>query len=56
VQYGSTSSLTDKWIGVAACRPDRGLVVTRNEVVNQLGEVVLEYNPARMVREAPVQG
>ncbi|MFG3022413.1 MaoC family dehydratase N-terminal domain-containing protein [Streptomyces sp. NPDC048254] len=29
---------------------DRGVVTERNQVVNQLGEVVLEYSPSRMIR------
>jgi acyl dehydratase len=29
---------------------DRGLVTTRNEVVNQRGEVVLVYTPTRLTR------
>ena len=32
--------------------PDRGVVVTRNTVRNQRGQVVLEYRPARLVRSA----
>lgn len=31
-------------------RPDRGLVRTRNAVVNQRGETVLTYTPLRMMR------
>lgn len=34
-------------------RPNRGLVRTRNLVVNQKGEVVLEYTPLRMVKRRP---
>ncbi|PNB73516.1 acyl dehydratase [Pseudomonas sp. GW456-E7] len=31
-------------------RPDRGLVRTRNAVINQRGETVLTYTPLRMMR------
>jgi acyl dehydratase len=31
-------------------RPNRGLVRTRNRVVNQRGEVVQIYTPLRMVK------
>lgn len=31
-------------------RGDRGVVTEHNKVVNQLGEVVLEYTPSRMIR------
>lgn len=31
-------------------RPDRGIVTTKNSVLNQNGEVVLVYTPTRMVR------
>jgi len=31
-------------------RGDRGLVRTANKVINQRGEVVLEYNPLRMLK------
>ena len=31
---------------------DRGLITTRNEVVNQRGEVVLVYTPVRLTRGA----
>lgn len=34
-------------------KPDRGLLRTRNAVVNQRGEVVLTYNPLRMVKTRP---
>lgn len=34
----------------SASRPNRGLVRTRNRVVNQSGEVVLIYTPLRMVK------
>jgi acyl dehydratase len=30
--------------------PDRGLVRTANQVINQRGEVVMTYNPLRMVK------
>ena len=33
-------------------RGDRGLITTRNEVVNQRGEVVLVYTPVRLTRGA----
>ena len=31
-------------------KPDRGLVRTRNRVINQHGECVLEYEPLRMIK------
>ena len=31
-------------------RPGRGLVRTRNSVVNQRGEVVMQYTPLRMIK------
>ncbi|CAI8846199.1 Acyl dehydratase [Pseudomonas sp. IT-P74] len=34
-------------------RPNRGLVRTRNDVVNQRGETVLSYTPLRMMRVRP---
>jgi acyl dehydratase len=34
----------------ASRTPGRGVVVTRNEVVNQRGELVQRYTPARLVR------
>lgn len=34
----------------ATSRPDRGLVRTRNAVVNQRGETVMTYTPLRMMR------
>ncbi|MFQ6573950.1 MaoC/PaaZ C-terminal domain-containing protein [Pseudomonas sp. UM16] len=34
-------------------RPDRGLVRTRNSVINQRGETVMEYTPLRMMRVRP---
>lgn len=34
-------------------QPGKGLVRTRNEVVNQRGEVVATYEPLRMVKGAP---
>ena len=33
---------------------DRGLVRFANEVVNQRGEVVLEYNPLRLLKRKKV--
>ena len=33
---------------------NRGLVRTRNEVVNQRGETVLVYTPLRLVKGSPV--
>ncbi|MDD2058661.1 MaoC family dehydratase N-terminal domain-containing protein [Pseudomonas sp. GD03860] len=36
-------------------RPDRGLVRTRNEVVNQRGETVMVYTPLRMMRVRPAR-
>lgn len=38
----------------SASRPDRGLVRTRNLVVNQRGETVLTYTPLRLVKCRPV--
>lgn len=35
-----------------ASKGDRGLITTRNEVVNQRGEVVLVYTPVRLTRGA----
>jgi len=32
-------------------KPGRGVVTTRNEVVNQRGEVVMVYTPTRLVRK-----
>jgi acyl dehydratase len=37
----------------ATSQPTRGLVRTRNEVVNQRGEVVATYAPLRMVKGRP---
>ncbi len=34
-------------------KPDRGLLRTSNKVLNQRGEVVLTYNPLRMVKTRP---
>ena len=34
----------------ATSKPDRGLVRTRNTVLNQQGQVVLVYTPLRMMR------
>jgi acyl dehydratase len=31
-------------------RPNRGLVKTRNQIINQRGEVVINYTPLRMVK------
>jgi acyl dehydratase len=31
-------------------RPNRGLVRTRNKIINQRGEVVINYTPLRMVK------
>lgn len=31
-------------------KPDRGIVVTRNEVINQRGETVMIYKPTRMLK------
>ena len=36
-------------------RPERGLVRTRNRVVNQRGEVVMEYTPLRMIKARSVE-
>lgn len=38
--------------------PDRGVVTSRNQVVNQSGRTVLEYTPRRLIRgrAAPVAG
>lgn len=38
----------------ATSKPDRGLVRTSNRVVNQRGDIVLTYNPLRMVKTRPV--
>jgi acyl dehydratase len=38
----------------AASSGNRGLVRTRNEVVNQRGETVLVYTPLRLVKGSPV--
>lgn len=35
---------------------NRGLVRTRNEVINQRGEVVLVYTPLRLVKGSPAAG
>ncbi|BEG78295.1 MULTISPECIES: FAS1-like dehydratase domain-containing protein [Burkholderiales] len=37
----------------ATSKPQRGLVRTSNQVINQRGEVVLTYNPLRMVKTRP---
>ena len=37
----------------ATSKPGRGLLRTSNKVVNQRGEVVLTYNPLRMVKSKP---
>jgi len=37
----------------ATSKPGRGLMRTRNQVVNQRGEVVATYNPLRMVKSRP---
>lgn len=37
----------------ATSKGDRGLLRTSNKVVNQRGEVVLTYNPLRMVKTRP---
>lgn len=37
----------------ATSKPDRGLVRTTNQVINQRGEIVLTYNPLRMVKTRP---
>lgn len=37
----------------ATSKPERGLVRTSNRVINQRGEVVLTYNPLRMVKTRP---
>jgi acyl dehydratase len=34
----------------SASRPTRGLVRTRNKVVNQKGETIMIYTPLRMVK------
>lgn len=38
----------------ATSKADRGLLRTSNKVVNQRGEVVLTYNPLRMVKTRPI--
>lgn len=37
----------------SATRPGRGLVRTRNAIVNQRGVTVIEYTPLRMVKRRP---
>jgi len=37
-------------------KPGRGIVVTRNEVVNQHGRIVLEYTATRMVKASDNNG
>ena len=37
----------------ATSKPGRGLMRTKNQVVNQRGEVVATYNPLRMVKSRP---
>lgn len=37
----------------ATSKPGRGLVRTANQVINQRGELVLTYNPLRMVKTRP---
>lgn len=37
----------------ASSKPGRGLVRTFNRVINQRGELVLTYNPIRMVKSRP---
>ncbi len=37
----------------ATSKPGRGLIRTANRVVNQRGEVVMTYNPLRMVKSRP---
>lgn len=39
----------------ATSKPDRGLLRTSNQVLNQRGELVATYNPLRMVKTRPVQ-
>ena len=39
----------------ATSKPDRGLMRTFNQVVNQRGEVVATYNPLRMVKGRPTE-
>jgi acyl dehydratase len=39
-----------------ASKGQRGLARTRNEVVNQKGEIVLTYNPLRLLRRRSRQG
>lgn len=39
-----------------ASKGARGLVRTRNRVINQRGEAVIEYTPLRMVRMKPEKG
>jgi acyl dehydratase len=34
-------------------RPGRGIVRTSNQVVNQRGEVVMQYTPVRMIKRRP---
>lgn len=37
----------------SSSRPDRGLVRTRNHIINQHGDTVLTYSPLRFVARAP---
>ena len=39
----------------ATSKPDRGLMRTFNQVVNQRGEIVATYNPLRMVKGRPTE-
>jgi acyl dehydratase len=34
-------------------KPGRGIVRTRNDIVNQRGEAVITYSPARMIKARP---
>lgn len=36
-------------------RPDRGIVKSLNRVVNQRGEVVMEFTPIRLIRRRPAE-
>ncbi len=38
----------------SASRPNRGLIRTKNDIVNQHGDIVLSYTPLRMIKRRPV--
>ncbi len=54
VQAGDTLHVVIEVVEArAASKGNRGLVRTRNEVVNQNGEVVMVYDPLRLMRGNP---